>query len=55
LGFCRRLILVSQKSKGDSIASGNKYEVDKEESSKHDYDEDRTTVRKTTRRGGLEK
>ena len=31
---------VSQKSKGVSISSGNKYEVDKEESKEPDYDEE---------------
>ena len=29
------------KSKGDNIASGNKHEVDKEESVEPDYDEDK--------------
>jgi Trp operon repressor len=39
---------VSQKSKSDSIASGNKYEVDKEEPSEPDYDEDEEDTGQTT-------
>jgi hypothetical protein len=37
---------VSQKSKGDTIASGSKYEVDKEESNKPDYDDDQDRLDK---------
>jgi hypothetical protein len=39
---------VSQKSKGDSITPGNKYEVNKEESSEPNYDEDVEETGETT-------